>query len=132
MAIFLKGLKRVLLLFSFMSILAILFYWFDMTNNAKASLFYGFILLFLGMASIIYEIKKWSFKKQIIIHYLIMLITIFPTLLVSGYFPLNSLQDLVRIFIRFNKTGLTLFAVTFINSYIPRKYSQLQSFSKNR
>ncbi|AQS53620.1 hypothetical protein BW727_101253 [Jeotgalibaca dankookensis] len=132
MDIFFKGLKRGFLLFSFMSILAIIFYWFDMTNNAIAPLFYGFILLFLGLASIIYEIKKWSFKKQITIHYLIMLITIFPTLLVSGYFPLNSLQDLVRIFIRFNKTGLTLFAVTFIISYIRRKYSQLQSFSKNR
>lgn len=132
MAIFLKGLKRGLLLFSFMSILAIIFYWFDMTNNAKASLFYGVILLFLGMASIIYEIKKWSFKKQIMIHYLMMLITIFPTLLVSGYFPLNSLQDLVMIFIRFNKTGLTLFVVTFIISYIRRKYNQTQLISKDR
>ncbi|WP_418268868.1 DUF3021 family protein [Jeotgalibaca dankookensis] len=93
-------------------------------SNSKALLFYGVILLFLGMASVIYEIRTWSFKKQIIVHYLIMLVTIFPTLLISGFFPVDSLNNLIDVFVRFNKTGLILFVVSSIIFRIRIKYHQ--------
>ncbi|WP_062471963.1 DUF3021 family protein [Jeotgalibaca dankookensis] len=124
MNFFLRGLKRGFFLFSFMSVLSLMSYFTGAFSNSKALLFYGVILLFLGMASVIYEIRTWSFKKQIIVHYLIMLVTIFPTLLISGFFPVDSLNNLIDVFVRFNKTGLILFVVSSIIFRIRIKYHQ--------
>jgi hypothetical protein len=118
MKLFLKGLIRGTLPFAFMlSIYA----WNNFQGNsddAKAFLFYGFMALFLGLASIIYEIKHWSFRKQIIVHYLTVLVTIFPLLLLSGYYKTGSFGTVFHVFLQFNKVGVILFVTTAIISKI--------------
>lgn len=86
--------------------------------DAKVFLFYGIMALFLGLASIIYEIKQWSFRKQIIVHYLTMLVTVFPLLLLSGYYKTGSFGAVFQVFLQFNKVGVILFITTAIISKV--------------
>ncbi|MEF2293498.1 DUF3021 family protein [Virgibacillus dokdonensis] len=81
-------------------------------ETSNAFFFYGVIAFFLGLTSIIYQINQWSFTKQIIAHYGAMLITVFPTLLFSGFYPLNYFVDLL-IYLNFNLTGIMLFFLTY-------------------
>lgn len=123
MQLFLTGLKRggIPLL-----VLLILSFWNRLQGAVETSnvfFFYGLIAFFLGLASVIYMIKQWSFGKQIIAHYLVMLVTIFPTLLLSGFYPLNSFDDLLKVYIQFNKVGLILFLLTYFISKSRQKYN---------
>ncbi|MCM3671855.1 DUF3021 domain-containing protein [Mesobacillus maritimus] len=109
-----------------MLVLLILSFWNRLQGAVETSnvfFFYGLIAFFLGLASVIYMIKQWSFGKQIIAHYLVMLVTIFPTLLLSGFYPLNSFDDLLKVYIQFNKVGLILFLLTYFISKSRQKYN---------
>lgn len=91
--------------------------WFrfqELTALSHNVFFYGVIVFFLGTASIVYEVRQWSFKKQILIHYWIMLVTVYPTLLLSGFYPRDSFRDLVNVFFVFNMAGVILFFTTYL------------------
>ena len=94
------------------------------SDDSSAYFFYGLIAFFLGLASIIYQIEQWSFLKQIFARYMAMLITVFPTLLLSGFYPLDSLKDVFDVYLQFNKVGIILFLTTyFISYFISRRNS---------
>ncbi|MCA1062781.1 hypothetical protein LCL98_04980 [Rossellomorea aquimaris] len=57
--------------------------------------------------------KKRSFFNQMMVHYLVMLMTVFPTLLLSGIYPIASFRDVVNVVFQFNKAGLILFLATY-------------------
>ncbi|TYS89877.1 DUF3021 family protein [Rossellomorea aquimaris] len=119
-----KGLIRGVIPFGFSIIISLL--WNQLQGTSAISntfFFYGLIAFFLGMASVIYEIEKWRFLKQIMVHYLAMLMTVFPTLLLSGFYPLDSFRDAVNVFFLFNKVGVILFLTTyFIFTWRKRAY----------
>lgn len=118
MKLFLKGLIRGILPFAVMLSMCAWDNFQGRAGDAKAFLFYGFIALFLGLASIIYEIKQWSFRKQIMVHYLTMLVTVFPLLLLSGYYKTGSFGAIFQVFLQFNKVGIILFVTTAIISKV--------------
>ncbi|WP_214889345.1 DUF3021 family protein [Exiguobacterium sp. s142] len=89
-------------------------------SAARSFLFYGVIAFFLGLTSVIYQIQDWRFSKQILAHYGAMHVTVLPTVLLSGFYPSNSLQDLFHVYIQFNLIGLILFAATFFISKLLR------------
>ncbi|MFI8575332.1 DUF3021 family protein [Rossellomorea aquimaris] len=119
-----KGLIRGVIPFIFMIIISLL--WSQFQGSSAISnifFFYGLIAFFLGLASVIYEIEQWRFLKQIMVHYLVMLMTVFPTLLMSGIYPLDSFRDVVNVFFLFNKVGVILFLITyFIFTWRKRAY----------
>src|SRR5699024_937060 len=78
-------------------------------GRSRIFLFYSLIAFVLGLTSVIYQIKQWNFLKQIVAHYIAMLITVFPTLLLWGAYPLDSLGDVLKVYLEFNKVGLILF-----------------------
>ncbi|MGD6968129.1 DUF3021 family protein [Rossellomorea vietnamensis] len=113
MKLFLTGLIRGVIPFVILLIMSL---WTKLQGSVETSntfFFYGVIAFFLGLTSIIYQINQWSFKKQIITHYGAMLITVFPTLLFSGFYPLNSFVDLLKIYLNFNLTGIMLFFLSY-------------------
>jgi len=115
MNLLIKGLIRGGIPFGFLIIISLL--WNQFQGSSAISnifFFYGLIAFFLGLASVVYEIEKWRFLKQIMVHYLVMLLTVFPTLLLSGFYPLVSFRDLVNVYFLFNKAGVILFLVTYI------------------
>ncbi|TCI73434.1 DUF3021 family protein [Exiguobacterium sp. SH0S7] len=111
--LFKTGLNRGSVLLGGFFILAL---WQNLNGDdsaARSFLFYGVIAFFLGLTSVIYQIHDWRFSKQILAHYGAMHATVLPTVLLSGFYPLNSLQDLLHVYIQFSMTGLLLFTTTF-------------------
>ncbi|BCB04042.1 DUF3021 family protein [Bacillus sp. KH172YL63] len=74
------------------------------------------ITFFLGLTSVLYEVQQWKWGKQILIHYLVMLVTVYPTLLLSGMYAVHSFRDALKVFFHFNQVELMLFIVTFLFS----------------
>ena len=115
MNLFKKGLIRGAIPFIIVIITSLLVTHFQGSSAIWNHVFsYGLIAFFLGLTSVIYEVAQWRFLKQIIVHYVAMLVTVFPTLLLSGIYPLNSVEDVVRVYFLFNKTGLFLFVTTYL------------------
>ena len=118
MKLFLKGLIRGVIPFIFFLIISL---WSKLQGsevNSQIFFYYGLIAFFLGFASVIYQIRQWSFLKQILVHYMVMLITVFPTLLLSNFYPLNSFGDVLKVYLLFNKVGIILFLMTYFISKI--------------
>jgi hypothetical protein len=110
-----KGLVRGGIPFIFVSIISLLWNLFQGSSALTNNFFFnGLIAFFLGLASVIYEIGKLGFLQQILVHYLVMLVTVFPTLLLSGMYPLDSFRDVVSVYFLFNKTGIILFLATYV------------------
>lgn len=126
MKLLLKGLIRGTLPFA---VMLSMYAWNNFQGraaDAKVFLFYGLMALFLGLASIIYELKQWSFRKQVIVHYLTMLVTVFPFLLLSGYHKTNSFGAIFHVFLLFNKVGVMLFVTTAIISKVRNSFTRLE------
>lgn len=83
-------------------------------NNIKGTFITGFIVSIIATASVIYEIKTWSLKKQSIIHFLVMLFTIYPLLLVSGWYKLSSSLDYIGVFVSFLCFGIVFWLLGYI------------------
>lgn len=127
MKLFLKGLIRGVIPIIFLLIISL---WSKLQGsevNSKIFFFYGLIAFFLGFASVIYQIRQWSFLKQILVHYLAMLITVFPTLLLSDFYPLNSFGDVLKVYLLFNKVGIILFLMTYFISKLLIRHNNRKS-----
>lgn len=80
----------------------------------KSTFITGLIVTSVVAASVIYEVESWSLIKQSIIHFLIMLITVYPCLVFSNWFPNKTVLDLVKIFGLFLIVGIILWTVAYI------------------
>ncbi|WP_346244186.1 DUF3021 family protein [Shouchella clausii] len=123
MQLFLKGLIRGLVPFVILLIISIWNMLHGSADVANIFLFYSLVTFFVGGASVIYQIKQWSFLKQIIVHYMAMLITVFPVLLLYGSYPLNSFIDVLKVYFHFNKVGLILFVSSFLIIRLFKKFN---------
>lgn len=124
-----KGLIRGLIPFILFTVTSLIWTQFlGASAISKSLLFYGLIAFFLGVASVIYEVERWRFIQQIVVHYLVMLGTVFPTLLLSGAYPVDSIRDVARVYFLFNQMGLILFLSTyFLFKWRNRAYMREQS-----
>ncbi|UXH46337.1 DUF3021 domain-containing protein [Rossellomorea vietnamensis] len=124
-----KGLIRGLIPFILFTVTSLIWTQFEGASAiSKSLLFYGLIAFFLGVASVIYEVERWRFIQQILVHYLVMLVTVFPTLLLSGAYPVDSIRDVARVYFLFNEMGLILFLSTyFMFKWRNRAYMREQS-----
>ncbi|MCM3279746.1 DUF3021 family protein [Exiguobacterium sp. MER 193] len=119
-----KGIMRSLIWSLPFAILALYQSWSGNTDAVHAMLVYVGVAFFLGLTSVIYEIRQWSFKKQILIHWSVMHVTILPLLWFGGSTPVTSLQDAVRLYLNFTVSGLIFFMVS---SFIIRMRRQVKA-----
>lgn len=77
-------------------------------KKAKDVLTVGLIWLFVGMASLIYEIPNWSITRMIIVHFIVMLLTVYPCLLFSGWFRFTNVRDAFKILMIFLAIGAVI------------------------
>lgn len=108
-----KGLFRGGIPFIVMELFATALYFQGKTEDSKNLFFGGLIFLVIGAATVIYAIDQWSLAKQSAIHFLIMLITIFPILLLSGWYPVTSLFDTLKVFGIFVSVGIVIWTALF-------------------
>ncbi len=80
----------------------------------KSTFLTGIIITIVSSATVIYEINHWTLAKQSAIHFFIMLITVFPCLLFSGWFPLRSVIDFLKVLGIFLLVGLILWTISFL------------------
>ncbi|CAM4346102.1 DUF3021 family protein [Weissella hellenica] len=106
--------------FIIMSIIAYVLYLQNDFSNAKSVLCVALMALFIGFATIIYDIDQWTLIKKTIIHFLCMLVTIYPILLFSGWFPLTGLKDALIILGYFTMTGVILWLILL---YLAKKFN---------
>ena len=114
MQLLLNGLIRGVVPFIILLIISFWNKFLGSVETSKIFFFYSLIAFFLGLTSVIYQIKQWIFLKQIVAHYMAMLITVFPILLLFGSYPLNSFGDVLKVYLQFNKVGLILFFSSFL------------------
>lgn len=109
--LFLKGMLRGGIPFAIMSIIAYILYLQNSITDAKGTFYAALIAFIVGFATVIYDINQWSLTKKTVIHFLLMLLTIYPILLFSGWFPLKNSTDALVIFGYFLVTGAILWSV---------------------
>lgn len=105
---FVRGVKW----FALFGLLATYQWWSGNMEGVHNMLVYGGIAFFLGLTSVIYEVKRWSFPKQILIHWVTMHVTILPLVIFSGFLPVSSLRDVLMVYLKFNVSGLVLFTLS--------------------
>ena len=81
--------------------------------QVRGTFIVGIIIASVAAASVIYEIENWSFFKQSVIHFLIMLVTVLPLLYISGWYKLNSVLDYVKVFGIFLFVGIVLWTISY-------------------
>lgn len=82
--------------------------------QVKSTFLTGLIVTIVVAASVVYEVESWSLIKQSLIHFLIMLITVYPCLVWSNWFPHKTIFDLLKIFGLFLLVGIILWTVSYI------------------
>lgn len=81
--------------------------------QVRSTFITGLIMTVVATASVIYDMKHWSLLKQSIVHFIIMLGTVLPCLLLSGWFPVEEVQDVLKIFGIFLLTGIVLWSLAY-------------------
>jgi len=109
-----KALTRGGIPFILMNGIAMLLYFQENYSDAKDTFITSLIIFTIGAASIIYNIERWSLIKQSIIHFFLMLVTIFPILLFSGWFMISTMFDVFLIFIYFVLVGIVLWSSIYV------------------
>lgn len=106
-----NSLMRGIIPLAIMSGIATLLYFQKNYSDARSTLFTGFIIFFVAAGSVIYDVDDWSLLKRSIIHFSVMVITIYPILLLSDWFDVSSLFDALKVFIIFLLVGLALWSL---------------------
>lgn len=90
--------------------------------QVKSTFLAGLIVTVVAAFSVIYEFKHWSLKKQSAIHFLAMLVTVFPCLVVSEWYPVQAPLDYLKLFAVFVATGIVLWAIAYaISRFVEKK-----------
>lgn len=100
--------------FAIMSIIAIFLYYDNQGYNAKGTFLVGLIIAVVAGASVIYDMDNLSIISRSVLHFIVMLLTIYPILIFSGWFNTTSFVDHLIIFIIFLFTGLILWTIFMI------------------
>lgn len=110
-----KALIRAIIPFSIMTVLSIIMKFQKIeAYQVKSTFIVGIIVAAVAGGSVIYEIEEWTLLKQSIIHFLLMLITVYPCLLKSGRFPLDRAIDYLKVFGIFVFVGLILWSLSYL------------------
>lgn len=107
------GLIRGGIPFILLGTVAVLLGFQNKTMEARGTFFTALIVFIVGASSIIYDIPQWGLVKRSTFHFMLMLITIYPILLFSGWFPLHTFKDGLIVLGIFLLVGLFLWTLFF-------------------
>jgi chromate transport protein ChrA len=86
-------------------VMVVLSFFIDDDMQAKGALVTGLIVAITIAAIPIYDIDRWSLAKRSVVHFLAMLVTVFPLLLISEWF---SVPVSILVFLLFGVAGWTI------------------------
>lgn len=108
-----KALLRGGIPFVIMGGIAVILYIQGKYPDAKSTFMASLIAFFVGAATVVYNIDAWSLTKRSGIHFLVMLVTIYPILLFSGWFTISTVLDAFNVFLIFVFVGVVMWLVMF-------------------
>lgn len=101
--------------FSIMSVISIIMNMQKMDPfQVKSTFLVGVIISIIAAASVIYDIEGWSLLKQTIVHSIVMLFTLMPCLIISGWFELNSFKDYLKFLGIYLLNGIVLWSIGYL------------------
>lgn len=101
--------------FGIMTVISIIMHYQKIDSfQVRSTFLVGLIITSVAASSVIYEVENWSLFKQSGIHFLIMLLTVLPVLLISGWFPLNTVLDYLKVVGLFLITGVVMWIVSYV------------------
>ncbi len=84
------------------------------SSQVRSTFIVGIIIASVAAASVLYEIRSWSLLKQSVVHFILMFLTVFPCLLISGWFELHSVLDYVKVLGIFLSAGIVLWIILYV------------------
>lgn len=111
MQLIFSGLIRGGIPFVILSGISLILNFQNKTLEARGTFYSALIIFIVGMSSIIYDVSQWSFVKQSVVHFALMLVTVYPILLFSGWFPLRTFKDGLVVLAFFLAVGLVLWSL---------------------
>lgn len=82
-------------------------------TQVRSTFFVGLIVTVVAAATVIYDIEGWSLLQKSVVHFIVMLLTVFPLLLLSGMFSLNGFLDYLKVFGLFLAVGAVAWTVSY-------------------
>ncbi len=83
-------------------------------EDGRATLAVGVIVAATAGASVVYQVERWSLRTQTLVHFGIMVVTVLPALLLSGWFPLDTVWGYLALIATFLAAGLVLWTVFYV------------------
>lgn len=83
-------------------------------DDGRSTLAVGVIVAAVAGSSVVYQVERWSLRRQTAIHFAIMLVTVLPALLLSGWFPVDSARGVLTVLAIFLAVGAAIWAVMYL------------------
>lgn len=84
------------------------------STTARSTFAVGVIVAATSGASVIYQVDRWTLVRQSAAHFMIMVCTVLPALLLSGWFMLDRPQAYLAVIAIFLASGLAIWLVMFV------------------
>ncbi len=91
------SLIKALGLFFLLLILAFIFNYQKHFKSAKNIFYFAAILLVIQLSNVVFKIPNWTAAKQTFSHFILMLCSVYPLLLLSGWFPRKTHGDRIKV-----------------------------------
>jgi len=82
--------------------------------DGRSTIAVGVIVAAVAGASVIYQVGRWSLGTQTLVHFALMLLTVLPALLLSGWFPLDSPWGYLAVIGVFLGAGIVLWIAFYL------------------
>ena len=83
-------------------------------EDGRSTFTVGVIIAAVSASSVIYQVDRWSLMRQSLTHLTMMLVTVLPALLLSGWFPLDTVGGVLLVVAVFALVGMVLWLSLFL------------------
>lgn len=83
-------------------------------EDGRSALAVGVIIAAVSASSVIYQVDRWSLRRQSLTHLAVMVVTVLPALLLSGWFPLDTVGGVLLVVAVFALVGMVLWLSLFL------------------
>ena len=82
--------------------------------DGRSTLAVGVIVAATAAGSLLYQVDRWSVTRASVTHFALMLVTVLPALLLSGWFPTDTAGGVLAVVGIFLATGLVLWTTLYL------------------
>jgi hypothetical protein len=82
--------------------------------DGRSTLAVGAIVAATAAGSLLYQVDRWSLTRQSVTHFALMLVTVLPALLLSGWFPVDTAGGVLAVVGIFLAAGLVLWTTLYL------------------